>query len=70
MAKAKESGVSIRFLLGVGSLTEEIVSIARDEKADLIIMGSRQLHKGKIGALESVARKVPEIASCPVMIVH
>jgi nucleotide-binding universal stress UspA family protein len=70
MAKAKESGASVRFLLGVGSPAEEIVSITRSEKADLIIMGSKQLRKEKLSALGSVARKVSEIAPCPVMIVH
>jgi nucleotide-binding universal stress UspA family protein len=76
LAKVKESGVSVRFLLGVGSPAEEIVSIARGEKADLIIMGSRQSHKEDqnfgemVGAIGSVARKVSDTASCPVMIMH
>jgi len=70
MAKAKESGISVGFVLGVGSPAEEIASIARGEKVDLIIIGSRELHKEKLSALGSVARKVSEIASCPVMIVH
>jgi len=50
---------------------EEIVSVAKQEKVDLIIMGSRQLKKiEKLRALGSVTRRVSEIADCPVMIVH
>jgi len=70
MSKAKEGGVSARFLLGIGSPAEEILLIAKSEKADLIIMGSRQLGKEKFSALGSVARRVSDIAQCPVMVVH
>ncbi len=68
MAKVKEDGVSVDFMLGVGSPADEIVKMARSTKASMIIMGSRQL-KSKI-ALGSVARKVSETAQCPVMIVR
>jgi nucleotide-binding universal stress UspA family protein len=42
-----------------------------DNEVDLVVMGSRRL-KGasRIKALGSVARKVSEIAECPVLIVH
>jgi nucleotide-binding universal stress UspA family protein len=66
--KAKEGGVSARFLLGVGSPAEEIVAIANAEKVEMIVIGSRQLDKTI--AIGSVARKVSEIASCPVMVVR
>jgi nucleotide-binding universal stress UspA family protein len=66
--KAKEGGVSARFLLGVGSPAEEIVSIANAEKAEMIVIGSRQLDKTI--TLGSIARKVSETASCPVMVVR
>lgn len=68
MAKVKAEGVSVDFMLGVGSPADEIVKMARSAKANMIIMGSRQL-KSKI-ALGSVARKVSETATCPVMIVR
>lgn len=68
--KAKEGGVSAKFLLGVGSPAEEIVSIANAEKVELIVIGSRQLRGDKTITLGSVARKVSEMASCPVMIVR
>jgi nucleotide-binding universal stress UspA family protein len=68
--KAKKGGVSARFLLGIGSPAEEIVSIANAEKAEMIVLGSRQLKGDKMITLGSVARRVSETASCPVMIVH
>ena len=70
MQRVRDQGVPMRFILGVGSPSEEIAAIARQEKAGLIVMGSRQIGKDRLGPLGSVARKVSEIASCPVMIVH
>jgi nucleotide-binding universal stress UspA family protein len=70
IAKAKESGVSARFILGVGSPAEEIVSIANAEKVEMIVIGSRQLRGDKMITLGSVARRVSETASCPVMVVR
>lgn len=68
--KAKDHGVNARFPLGVGSPAEEIVSIARDEKAEMIVIGSRQLKGDKMVTLGSVARRVSETAGCPVVIVR
>jgi nucleotide-binding universal stress UspA family protein len=44
--------------------------MAKNEKADLIIMGSRRLGKDNLNTLGSVARRVSDIAQCPVMVVH
>ena len=54
-----------------GSAAEQILRLAKSNKTDIIVMGSRRL-KGilKIKALGSVTRKVSEIADCPVLIVH
>jgi nucleotide-binding universal stress UspA family protein len=54
-----------------GDPAERITRFSKTDKIDLIVMGSRRL-KGasKIKALGSVARKVSEIADCPVLIVH
>jgi nucleotide-binding universal stress UspA family protein len=68
--KVKADGISVDFILGVGSPAEEIVKIARSTESDLIVMGSRQLSKANLGALGSVARKVSETADCPVMIIR
>jgi nucleotide-binding universal stress UspA family protein len=70
IVKAKEGGVTAKFILGVGSPAEEIVSIANAEKAEMIVIGSRQLKGDKMITLGSVARRVSETAGCPVMIVR
>jgi nucleotide-binding universal stress UspA family protein len=44
----------MKFLMDVGSPAEEIINVAKNEKAALIIMGSRQLKKTeKLAALGS-----------------
>jgi nucleotide-binding universal stress UspA family protein len=71
MAKVRGKGVNVKFLMEVGSPGEEIVNVAKNEKVDLIIMGSRQLKKTeKLMALGSVARRVSGLPESPVMIVH
>jgi nucleotide-binding universal stress UspA family protein len=71
ISKVKQLGIDVRFMMGVGSPAEEIVIISESEHADLIIMGSRRLNEiFKNVALGSVARKVSEIAKCPVMIIR
>jgi nucleotide-binding universal stress UspA family protein len=71
ISKVKHMGIDIRFMMGAGSPAEEIVTISESERADLIIMGSRRLNEiFKNVALGSVARRVSEIAKCPVMIIH
>ena len=54
-----------------GSAPEQILRFAKNNKIDMIVMGSHRL-KGilKIKALGSVTRKVSEVADCPVLIVH
>jgi nucleotide-binding universal stress UspA family protein len=71
---ASKEGVNISFTLGVGSTYEGIVKVAKSEKVDFIIIGSRGLSSegrepSKIRILGSVARHVSELAECPVMIV-
>ena len=54
-----------------GSATEQILRFAKNNKIDMIVMGSHRL-KGisKIKALGSVTRKLSESADCPVLIVR
>jgi nucleotide-binding universal stress UspA family protein len=71
---ANKEGVIIRFTLGIGSAPKGIVSVAKSEKVDFIIIGSRGLSSAdrepnKLRILGSVARNVSELADCPVMIV-
>lgn len=55
-----------------GDPAEQIVKYSKEAKADLIVMGSRRLEGVSkiVVAFGSVARKVSERASCPVMLVH
>ena len=54
-----------------GSAAEQILRFVKNNKIDIIVMGSQRL-KGlsKIKALGSVTRKVSESTDCPVLIVH
>lgn len=69
-SKIKEEGIKSKIIIRVGSPAKEIVETAKEIKCDIIIMGSRSLKSGRLRVLGSVARKVAEIASCPVMLVH
>jgi len=71
---AKKERVRIRFTLGIGSTAEGIVSVAKSERVDFIIIGSTGLssegtEQNMVRVLGSVARNVSELAECPVMIV-
>ena len=54
----------------IGDPAEEIIALAKDEKADLVVVGSRG--HGRIAGLVlgSVAQKVVAHASCPVLVVR
>lgn len=54
----------------VGDPADEIVDLAKAEKVDLIIMGSRGLSPIKELILGSVSDKVLHTAPCPVMVVR
>ena len=71
---AKKDRVNIRCMLGIGATAEEIVSVAKSERVDFIIIGSRGLSSEErepkmLRVLGSVARYVSELAECPVMII-
>ena len=67
---ANKTGVEARALLLTGFADEAIVEAARQQDADLIVMGTH----GRIGAarlfLGSVASRVISTAPCPVMTVR
>jgi nucleotide-binding universal stress UspA family protein len=56
----------------IGHAGEEILQFAKDNKIDLIVMGSKRLEgiSKAVMALGSVTRKVSELTSVPVLIVH
>jgi nucleotide-binding universal stress UspA family protein len=71
ISKLKDKGIKARMEFKVGSPAKEIVQASQDARCDIIIMGSKSLRFGsKFKALGSVARKVAEEATCPVMLVH
>ncbi len=53
-------------------MQKKLLEYARNEKIDMIVMGSSNRLKGlsKIKALGSVTRKVSELADCPELIIH
>ncbi|HLA22853.1 MAG TPA: universal stress protein [Nitrosopumilaceae archaeon] len=71
VAVCKAKGADAYYDIIAGNPTDAILKFARGRKIDLIVMGSQGLHGiGRLKALGSVSRKISELASCPVMIVH
>jgi nucleotide-binding universal stress UspA family protein len=54
----------------VGDPAQEIITVAQDRQADLIVVGSRG--RGRLAGLllGSVAQKVISLAHCPVVVVR
>jgi nucleotide-binding universal stress UspA family protein len=67
---ARAQGMTVRTIVRTGSANEEIVNLATDEGAELIIMGTH----GRTGLnrmlLGSVADRVIRLARCPVLTVR
>lgn len=68
----KGSGeIAISTLVLLGDPADKIIEFAEREKIDLIIMGNVGLRAvNELRALGSVSRRVSEMASCPVLLVH
>ena len=64
--KVSES-IKSRSIMGKGNPAEEIVRSAREEKADLIVIGTHGFTGWRHLILGSVAEKVVRLASCPVI---
>jgi nucleotide-binding universal stress UspA family protein len=74
LAKAKEvalkCGTVGEVLLAIGaSPADEIVRVAKDEKADLVVIGSRGLAGKTMSFLGSTASKVVTYSPCSVLVV-
>ena len=63
-------GRNVRFLVREGVADEEIVRVSREEKADLIVMGTHGRRRQDRLFLGSVAARVVARASCPVLTVR
>ncbi len=64
-----EQGIDHDIVGRVGHPTEQVLSLAEELEADLIVMGFEGLHGlEKLRALGSVSRGVLEAATCPVLV--
>jgi nucleotide-binding universal stress UspA family protein len=71
VAECKKKGVDASFVHKVGDPAEVILSVAKAHGADLIVIGSKGLSGlSRLRALGSVARRVSEHSTCPVLIVR
>lgn len=72
LKEINRQGIETRFLIRIGYPADEILAVARDEKVDVIIMGSsgslKKLHERK--GIGSVSRWVSELANCPVILIR
>jgi nucleotide-binding universal stress UspA family protein len=70
--RLKENGLNVDFIIRIGSPGDEILAVAADNDADMIVMGTsgslrrRQAKRG----LGSISRWVTEMASCPVVLIR
>jgi len=67
-----QAGVpNVQVRVSIGNPVKQILAIAMDEKADLIIVGSiGRSGIARLKTIGSVSRSLSERATCPVMIVH
>jgi nucleotide-binding universal stress UspA family protein len=66
----KAQGLPIEVRLRQGVPAEELLRASVDEKADLLVLGSRGLSQVKAFLLGSVSDKVSHHARCPTLIVR
>ena len=69
-AEASAAGATTRWKLSVGVPFEEIVRAAREEGADMIVMGTHGRRGLDRLLLGSVANRVIRLADCPVLTVR
>ena len=69
-AELGKAGVTARFRVSVGVPFEEIVKAAKDEQADMIVMGTHGRGGLNRLLLGSVAERVIRTAPCPVLTVR
>lgn len=67
---ARAQGITVRTIVRTGSAHEEIVNLATDEPAELIIMGTHGRSALNRALLGSVADRVVRFAPCPVLTVR
>ena len=70
VGKARAEGLRARSALRTGLAHEEIVALATDERADLIVLGTHGRGGVDRALLGSVADRVVRLAPCPVLTVR
>ena len=70
VSRLKDSGVTVDKVLREGLPWEEIVKVATEGKADLIVMGTHGRHGLARAFLGSVAERVLRTATCPVLVIR
>ena len=69
LAAARKAGVECESITAVGHVAQEIADAARKGRFDLIVMGSKGRSSLQDILIGSVARRVSELATVPVMFV-
>ncbi len=70
VAKARAEGLSGRAVVRSGVAHQEIVGLVRDERADLVVIGTHGRGGINRALLGSVADRVVRLAPCPVLTVR
>jgi nucleotide-binding universal stress UspA family protein len=68
-AEARARGVPCRTVVRQGPVADEIVRLASEERADLVVVGSRGLTGIRRLLLGSISNEVAVKAPCPVLVV-
>lgn len=68
--RLRERGVEAELVEAVGEIGEAIVEVADSRKADLIVIGTRELSQVERMLGHSVSESVQRMARCDVLIVH
>ena len=68
--KRKASGVELRAVLRDGPPSEEIAAVAKESKADLVILGTHGRSGLRRAIMGSVAEEVIRACECPVLTIH
>lgn len=69
-AKARQRGLKARTVVRTGTPHQEIVALATDERADLVVIGTHGRGGLNRALLGSVADRVVRLAPCPVLTVR
>ena len=70
MEPAKAAGLAVRGVMRTGVAHREIVDLATDERADLVVIGTHGRSGVDRALLGSVADRVLRLAPCPVLAVR